>query len=487
MATKILRPYQRAAFDDLSQWIAAGERDLLLESPVGSGKTTTVKALAAERLAAGLRLAVVLVPQRLLREQWADAGRYKIGRKIYALPATVPVEARVMTIAWWRAARGVVVTTRQGFTQLGARLPKALDGVLIVADEGHHCADTTKGAQALAIARKRGAATLLVSATPWATAGEVGSVTTKAHRLPDAEYVASFEADDPSRPPAEYAIDIVRVGKATTNPRLTIDDSASARRAKGPSTDAEEAHARKICGAMAKRWAADGFPRTVMNVPRVFWREHLRRALARAWKAARGGAPDLIDLIGDEIDPVAHGRLKADSEARLWADIKVNAVLSCARMDEGLDWVPCSHVYNAGIPSVAGLILQRWGRAARAKRIIADYPEEHARARTLVFFTPPGKGTDKGWGKQIETAWILAGCIADYQVMRDWIEERRARGERGPLPVPPTSPAVAEWTGRLAAQIAARGGELAPADARAWLAAQKKPPAPAVINSDDIC
>lgn len=485
--TMKLRGYQVDAFKEITGWLAAGERDLLLESPVGSGKTNTVKAILAAQLAGRIRLAVVLVPQILLEKQWGSEGAWKVGPDTFSLPTAGKVAAADFTPAWLRTAAGVFVMTRQAFTKRAATLDSlrggSLSGVVVVADEGHHCADTTKGALALSAARKRGAVTLLVSATPWATAGEVGSATTKAHRLPDAEYVTSFEADDPSRPPAEYAIDIVRVGKATSNPKLTIDDSASARRAKGPASAAEDAHARKICGAMAMRWAADGFPRTVINVPRVFWRDHLHRALARAWKAARGGTPEIVDLIGDEIDPVAHERLKADSEARRWSDVKVHAVLSCARMDEGLDWVPCSHVYNAGIPSVAGLILQRWGRAARGKRLIVGYPEEHAGARTLVFFTPPGKGTDKGWGKQIETAWILAGCLADYQVMRDWIEERKARGERRPLPVPPTSPAIAEWTGRLAAQVAARGGEMAPADARAWLAAQKKPPAPTIIDA----
>lgn len=484
--TMELRGYQVEAFKEITGWLAAGERDLLLESPVGSGKTNTVKAILAAQLAGRIRLAVVLVPQILLEKQWGSAGAWKVGSNTFTLPMAGKVAVADFTPAWLRTAAGVFVMTRQAFTKRAVTLDSlrggSLSEVIVVADEGHHCADTTKGAQALAAARKRGAVTLLVSATPWATAGDVGP-DAKAHRLPDAEYVTSFEADDPSRPPAEYAIDIVRVGKATSDPRLTIDDSTSARRAKGPVTAAEDAHARKICGAMAKRWASDGFPRTVMNVPRVFWRDHLHRALARAWKAVRGGTPEIVDLIGDEIDPVAHERLKADSEARRWTDVKVHAVLSCARMDEGLDWVPCSHVYNAGIPGVAGLILQRWGRAARGKRLIAGYPEEHAGARTLVFFTPPGKGNDKGWGKQIETAWILAGCLADYQVMRDWIEERKVRSERGPLPVPPTSPVVAEWTGRLSAHVAARGGEMAPADARAWLAAQKKPPEPAVIDA----
>jgi energy-coupling factor transporter ATP-binding protein EcfA2 len=468
--SKVLRAYQRDAFVKLKSWIDGGERDLLLESPVGSGKTTTVKALAAAFLRDGGRVVVVLVPQLLLRNQWADAGSWRVGRASYSLPEAEVVEGRTMAPSWWRSAAGVFVTTRQGFAR--QQTGRALAGCLIVADEGHHCADTTAGARAIAAARERGAVTLLVSATPWATAGEVGSATTKAHRLSDAEYVTAFDADDPSRPPAEYAVDIVRVGAPTAVPTRRRDDSNGATRTAGPATPAEEAHARKICAAMARRWAADGFPRTVMNVPRVFWGEYLRRALVRARKPAHGGVPVVLDLIGDEVDAEAHARLMADSQAARWADVKINVVMSCARMDEGLDWVPCSHVYNAGIPSVPGLILQRWGRAARGKRRIAGYPEEHARARTLVFFTPPGKGTDKGWGPQIETAWILAGCIADYRVMRDWIEERKARGERGPLPVPLTSPAIAEWTGRLAAHVAARGGELAPADARAWLAAK---------------
>ena len=100
---------------------------------------------------------------------------------------------------------------------------------LVVADEGHHCANTTEGGKALERTREHGATTLLVSATPWATAGDVERPTTKAHRLSDAEYVMCFEGDDPARPPGEFLVDIVRVGRPTSKARDTVDDLGSKR------------------------------------------------------------------------------------------------------------------------------------------------------------------------------------------------------------------------------------------------------------------
>ena len=92
MTATTLRAYQVKAAHVLADWMSGGERELLLESPVGSGKTTTVKALAADLLASGVcRLVVVFVPQNLLKNQWAAAGEWKIERKRYGLP-----EARVI-------------------------------------------------------------------------------------------------------------------------------------------------------------------------------------------------------------------------------------------------------------------------------------------------------------------------------------------------------------------------------------------------------
>ena len=466
-----LRGYQIAAFNELRRWLAAGERDLLLESPVGSGKTNIVKAMIAATVVAK-RLTVILVPQILLREQWMSAGVWTDGQKSWSLPEAYEISVRDFTAEWLRTATGVAVMTRQAFVKRRAVLEglggAALSGVLVVADEGHHCANTTEGGKALERTREHGATTLLVSATPWATAGDVERPTTKAHRLSDAEYVMCFEGDDPARPPGEFLVDIVRVGRPTSKARDTVDDLGSKREG----LNSERPHALKICAAMARRWADDSFPRAVLNVPRTFWAPLLLKALARVRKAAGKPAPEVLDLAGDEVDmDDAQARLKADSEAKHIRQVKIDAVISCVRMDEGLDWVPCSHIYNAGIPSVPGLILQRWGRAARAKHKIVGYPRRFADTRTLVFFAPPGRCEtgDSGWDEQIKTAWFLAGCVADYRAMRGWLEDRRARGEHGPLPVPPMTHKAAEWTSKLTMHIQASGGEMKPADARAWL------------------
>jgi len=72
-----LRGYQSDACSNLTAWIAAGEQDMLLEMPVGSGKTFTVTHLSADLLAAGtLRAVVVLVPQNLLKDTWGKNGAH---------------------------------------------------------------------------------------------------------------------------------------------------------------------------------------------------------------------------------------------------------------------------------------------------------------------------------------------------------------------------------------------------------------------------
>lgn len=469
MTATTLRAYQVKAAHDLSGWMSGGERELLLESPVGSGKTTTVKAWAADLLASGVcRLVVVLVPQNLLKNQWGKDG------------ASVLKSARDLD---WKRAKGLLIVTRQAVTaresDIEALRTRDLKGVLVVADEGHHCADANASGRTLATLRSKGAATLLVSATPWATAGNVGGEGCKSHRLSEVDYVSSFGPDDAHHPPGRFITGRVLVGKPVRDAGDTIDRSGSVRKSAAPEGD--DAKARRFCAAMAKRWADDGYPRAVFNVPLQAWAAPLAKALRKVKPDA-----DLLDLVGDmstaDLD-AARARLAHDSAATRWRDVQISAVMSCARMDEGTDWVPCSHVYNVGIPAVPGLILQRWGRAARAKGKIAGYPKRWADARTLVFFTPPGTGEGDTWKAQTEVAWLLGGFLADYRSALEWTQERNARGIKGPLPVPASSPVVAAWQGKLAEQVQRVGGEMSADDARAWLARQKKAPPAEVIDT----
>jgi len=464
-----LRNYQTEAHKNIRTWLAAGDQDMLLEMPVGSGKTFTVTHLAAELLASStLRAVVVLVPQNLLKDTWGKDG------------ASVLKSARDLD---WKRAKGLLIVTRQAVTaresDIEALRTRDLKGVLVVADEGHHCADANASGRTLATLRSKGAATLLVSATPWATAGNVGGEGCKSHRLSEVDYVSSFGPDDAHHPPGRFITGRVLVGKPVRDAGDTIDRSGSVRKSAAPEGD--DAKARRFCAAMAKRWADDGYPRAVFNVPLQAWAAPLAKALRKVKPDA-----DLLDLVGDmstaDLD-AARARLAHDSAATRWRDVQISAVMSCARMDEGTDWVPCSHVYNVGIPAVPGLILQRWGRAARAKGKIAGYPKRWADARTLVFFTPPGTGEGDTWKAQTEVAWLLGGFLADYRSALEWTQERNARGIKGPLPVPASSPVVAAWQGKLAEQVQRVGGEMSADDARAWLARQKKAPPAEVIDT----
>lgn len=491
-----LRQYQQEAVSVLFNAIKAGKRDLLLESPVGSGKTSEVKALAAHLLAAGHRLVIILVPQNLLKRQWAAAGSYRSDGDPLKLDAGSLIERVAdLTPDFWRNHRGLVIVTRQALTRIGTTLdslePKALTGVLAVADEGHHCALANASGKALVTMRAKGAATLLVSATPWSTAGDIGGPETVAHRLSPARYVTAFEHEDPQRPPSEWEVERVFVGAPVDDAEATIDRSGggpAAKRSAAPK-GAEATRAKVLCEAIAARWAKDGFPRAVINVPRQFWREPLLKELRLAWrKAGRAGAPDVLDLVGDmtagELS-AAQGRLRADSQAERWMDIKLDAVISCARMDEGADWVPCSHVYNAGIPSVAGLIIQRWGRASRPKGRIKGYPAKWRDKQTLVFFTPPVSeaGVEGAWQAHRESSWLLAGYLADFQHAKKWTQDRIRRGLSPELPVPAGSPVVTKLQGKLAEEVERRGGKMPEADARAWLAKLTPKPTPADIDA----
>ena len=80
-------------------------------------------------------------------------------------------------------------------------------------------------------------------------------------------------------------------------------------------------------------------------------------------------------------------RLAKEAEVKHYEDSKIDVLVSCARMDEGTDWVPKeSHVYNVRVPASMILILQRWARASRSKLGIEGIRrkvQEHTDARLL--------------------------------------------------------------------------------------------------------
>ncbi len=443
-----LRKYQISHFNQLSELVkkhVAGRGEgmaLGYEAPMGSGKTTTIKALASLLLCGDLRLVVVAAPLDAIVEQWAQPGSWrtkdgdddvwlKLPTGDRSAPRATATDLR--NPKWWATASGFYVTTRQAMcTRAGldalASARVSLRRVLAVGDEGHHHGDGTLAGKFFEALRKRGAATLLVSGTPWHGTDSIFTPDTRVVRL-SAAALSMCINDKTGHPfaPTQWQVERHLVPYKTSRVDLAVEPNKVASEPVKRDRQYEQA----MCRAAAEEWARLGCPRTVINVPwSAGWKQIIVAELQRVAPAVLGRPAVVVDLIGD-----LSGKARADAQAKLAADgaaqaynhpARVDVVVSCARMNEGTDWPPCSHVFNIRIPCSPLLILQRWARASRDKRTIVGYPSQWVDAQTLVFFVPTltGDAREDAWKQHREQAVLLAAYLADYQAASRWIDPR---------------------------------------------------------------
>jgi len=443
-----LRPYQRTHWSRLVGYFEAhleGRPSALgYEAPMGSGKTTTVKATAAALLSEGkARLVVIAAPLDAIVQAWAVRGAWSHEPGGYLqLPSPPqdfgdlprPTTTQLSDPRWWASATGCWVTTRQAMCTKAAReaMEKSrvsLRDVLAVGDEGHHHGDGTEAGKFFAALRARGAATLLVSGTPWHGSGSIFTSDTQVVRLSAAAYAQEI---DPSTGYA-YAPSQWRVERYIVPEYVTDDVDLAVEPAKDKAPAKRNRNFEQVmCRAVAERWAATGCPRTVINVPWAKgWKQTIVDELQRVAPAVLGRSAVVVNLIGDmtnEDRAAAQARLAIDGAAGMYDHPgRVDVVVSCARMDEGTDWPSCSHVFNIRIPSSPLRILQRWARASRGKRKIAGYPAAWVDTQTMVFFVPTLTGDDareRAYKQHREQAVLLAAYLADYEAASRWIDPR---------------------------------------------------------------
>lgn len=412
---------------------------------MGSGKTTTVKAIAAALLSEGkARLVVIAAPLDAIVQAWAVRGAWSHEPGGYLqLPSPPqdfgdlprPSTAQLSDPRWWATASGCWVTTRQAMcTRQGSEAMEksrvSLRDVLAVGDEGHHHGDGTEAGKFFAALRQRGAATLLVSGTPWHGSGSIFTSDTQVVRLSAAAYAQEINPKNGhAYAPAKWQVERYLV------PDVVTDDIRLAYEPDRPTSEATtwiERDVRGMCRAAAERWAAIGCPRTVINVPGAkAWKTRIVAELQRVAPAVLGRSATVVDLIGNmtnEDRAAAQAMLAVDGTASMYDHAaRVDVVVSCARMDEGTDWPPCSHVFNIRIPCSPLRILQRWARASRGKREIAGYPAAWVDTQTMVFFVPTLTGDDareRACKQHLEQAVLLAAYLADYEAASRWIDPR---------------------------------------------------------------
>jgi primosomal protein N' (replication factor Y) len=166
-APHMLTPEQEAAVSEVERAVTEGGGVVVLEGVTGSGKTEVYLA-AIERVLAGGKTAIVLVPEIALTPQTVSRFRARLGDKVAVIHSRLSTGER---FDQWQLARdGVVRVVVGARSALFAPLP---DLGLVIIDEEHE--PTYKQSQAPRyharnvaerLCAHRGAALLLGSATP---------------------------------------------------------------------------------------------------------------------------------------------------------------------------------------------------------------------------------------------------------------------------------------------------------------------------------
>ncbi|MEO0035189.1 MAG: hypothetical protein RLZZ501_1212 [Pseudomonadota bacterium] len=311
MSAPTLRPYQSKAVAEVLAHLQRGAEGVLLESPVGSGKTTMGMEIVDRVIGAGQRVAWFTHRQELRDQAAARADLYDLAYGIIA-PGEEVTSARL------HVASIDTVTAR-----LQALRPWLASLDLAVFDEAHHIAagGWDRIAAAMPRARKLG-----LTATPYRLdgkgLGEGGHFTATVRTLSIAELTeAGFLA-----PALVYA------------PPSSLDLSRVAKRG-GDFALGEMARAVEAAGlsVLGRRWYAAHCPGepAVVFCPTV----ELAEASAEAYRAA--------GWLATSVDGSMSARERAAAIGGL-ADGSVQVLTSCALIGEGLD-----------IPAIACAILER--------------------------------------------------------------------------------------------------------------------------------
>lgn len=464
-----LRRYQWDATLYLCGKIGAGHRVLGLNAPTGSGKTVIIASLLLKGSRALFRGAVIAAPTIQVK-----ANFYK-DWDLTALPKVVEFSTSIIRLCaekgdlfvhsqseekladFQAVLQGVPVGDPWVFLTTHAQLvhenwwkkvlPPDLTGHLLVLDEAHHAgrdgeddakaAETnTKIGEFAAEWIKRGGMVLFVTATPFRPdEKDVFPPGTQAFVWTIAEHAqAGFAPNDFKM----HTVTIDGLGDASTT-TLAGDELTAEEDTKGSSYR-----------AMVDRWVADGKPKAVFIVPPK-GADQWATGLYKALDAVKPAGKVIVNAVGTDAEAAnnladalqgprdAKGRRKGgEQDALRYEDSRVAAILACKRFDEGTDWKFCSHVYCYGISSSFALVIQRWGRAFRNKRKLADeqgidgYPTEHIDSAHVTFFVPKVKPEVL---KQFEQqhhhfAFLLACYMADWETGKDIAGELRIRLEK---------------------------------------------------------
>jgi len=452
--TFTLRAYQDLNVSRIVRRILQdGKQHVLYAAPMASGKTLVGKALAARLLGPRFSTVLILGPSNNIVERWREPV------KVQSVARNMPPRLYGKTLAadkkllrldtaralhgdgafWSDEQEGVWVATRQAVCDQKVidlltkmfREGQRLEHVCVLVDEGHHAFRENKGGQFCKLVNDLGGTVVLLTGTPWHSAGALTDENSGEVHYPWSPYARETDEQGRLIAPQNWRVEHERVQECETDDlSLVVDDGFEA---KGDFSDAKR---KVMIKRIVDRFVADGCPKLVVNVPRrAPWVTELMGALQRSTKvrnvlkALKRPALRVFDFTGGSADDATRiaelEKLMFEDAEKCthYCDSKIDVIVACARMNEGTDWPMCSHVYNVRIPNSMSLIMQRWSRASRSKNKYTGYPADYANTQTLVFFSPTVTG-DAGanfWAKHRNIALATASLLEDYKVTQKYV------------------------------------------------------------------
>jgi len=435
-----LRQYQWDAVRFTVDALREGASSAAVIAPTGSGKTTIVTSILHKM--PGLHSVFVAAPQEAIERGFLSDDVYQAPVRDVGGSRSNPVIGRGHRYVPFREdgrdkvgrARDLLsgvtlgvdnwgLTTHSQMCEWGTSfLPDDLTGHLLVVDEAHHAGSSddegrtvTRLGEIADTWRARGGMVLYVTATPYRSDGErVLPEGTSTWTWTIADHAASGYA------PSNFVISTVATGVTVSTPTEFYGDAL-------PSSEGDGGHG---YDAMVNRWVADGRPKAVFIVPSrnsTEWAARLERALVDA--GAR-----VCNAVGADADTKARfvSAIDAERAATTYAGSSVDVFIACKRFDEGTDWPLCSHVYNWGVPSSFGLIVQRWGRTFRDKSKYPDYPDEFRQTANMTFIVPTvAEEARERFGRwHLEHSWLTSTHLADWETGMRYRADMRMRFER---------------------------------------------------------
>jgi len=428
--TKTLRRYQAQRVRLAVRHIESG-RDVLIESPTGSGKTLMMRSAVRLLMGGPISHAIVATPQEAIedgfvedrdcRVEWPESEK----RRGIDVPRSSFRKARGSAERMARTILDYLQSDQPGYALVcthaalnrfvaahGDEMPGDMAGCLLTLDEAHH-------APAPALSRSvdawsdRGCRLLFASATPYRADGlKVVRPNMEVIRLGMAEHMHGGFA------PSVLEHAIVAVGN--DGDRVTAGEFT------GSKLSTQDNILDDIIAKSVEKWIILGRPKLVFRVPIM----------------AGGSTPFLLRLIdaferqgarvlnaagtdkADQLRTLA--ALKAERD-RSVAESQFDVVIGIQRVIEGFDWPHCSVAFCVGIPGNLAAVVQLLGRATRLKP--EGYPEPWQDKAGIWFFVPTagGKALDKLGAEHSRHALMVSVYLADYEVGEEWIVTRAIR------------------------------------------------------------